>query len=159
MTTAKRSGRPPKFKEARRPVTVTLPERTLRQLAAMHEDRAMAIVKLAEQATHAGPEEAAKPLEVVPISRNQAILLVGPSLALLRIHGLRLVEVAPSRFLLVVPSGTPVESLEVNIRDQLESLRESEASDRELLQNLLRLLGRQRRTAGMSKAELLLITP
>jgi hypothetical protein len=41
----KKKGRPPKFRESRRPVTVTLPETTLARLAAINTDRAQAIVK------------------------------------------------------------------------------------------------------------------
>jgi hypothetical protein len=43
-------GRRPKFRGPRRPVTVTLPERTLATLAAIDADRARAIVKVTETA-------------------------------------------------------------------------------------------------------------
>ena len=45
---AKRTGRPAKFAEPSRPVTVTLPERILDLLAAVDSDRAQAIVKTVE---------------------------------------------------------------------------------------------------------------
>ena len=45
---AKRTGRPAKFAEPSRPVTVTLPERILDLLAAVDSDRAQAIVKAVE---------------------------------------------------------------------------------------------------------------
>lgn len=115
-------GRSPKSDEARRPVTVTLPERTLQQLAAIDPDRARAIVKLADMATGGG-NGPMKPVEVVKIAPDRAIILVGPSRALKRIRGLRLVEVAPARFLLTVPSGTPVESFEISLMDLIESFR------------------------------------
>ena len=43
-----RTGRPAKFAEPSRPVTVTLPERILDLLAAVDSDRAQAIVKTVE---------------------------------------------------------------------------------------------------------------
>ena len=49
-TSKSAGGRPPKFDEPRRPVTVTLPKRTLSALAALDADRARAIVKLVDAA-------------------------------------------------------------------------------------------------------------
>jgi len=41
-------GRPRKFQEASRPVTVTLPQRTLELLSTFDEDRGRAIVKVTD---------------------------------------------------------------------------------------------------------------
>jgi hypothetical protein len=149
-------GRPPKFNEARRPITVTLPERALRLLEAVDPDRAKAIVKLAEMATGVGGNPT-EPVDVVEIAPGKALIFVRPSRTLKRIPGLRLVEVSPGRILLTIPSGTPVESLEVAILDLLENLPEADAGERPLLDTLRRLLSKQRRGTGVSKAELLFV--
>lgn len=148
-------GRPPKFPEPSRPVTVTLPERTLRRLAAVDEDRARAIVKVTDAV--AGGAGAAKPVEIVEVEAGTAIILVGASRSLRRIPFLRPVEVAPARYLLTVPSGTPVESLEVAILDVIEGLPPADEDERALLQELREQIRGFRRGQQMSKAEVLFV--
>src|SRR5262245_27856159 len=98
------SGRPPKFKGPRRPVTVTLPVETLQRLESIDSDRARAIVKAADAAV---PRESAnqKLIEVVEVEKGLGIIIVGPSKLLQKIEGLRMVEVAPLRYLLTIPLG------------------------------------------------------
>ena len=149
-------GRPKKFNESSHPVTVTLPERILRQLHRLHEDRALAITKAVEivagSTTHP-----MKPVEVVEISKGKAIIIVGPSKILRKIPWLHMVEIAPARYLLSVPTGTPVESLEVAIMDLLENLPAEEPEERFLLEELRKCVSHQRRGKTMSKGELLFI--
>ncbi len=156
--TAKRtcSGRPPKFEEARRPITVTLPERILQQLAAIHPDRARAIVKATTAAI--GFKNENRPLvEVVEVRPREAVIIVGPSKRLLEIEWLRLVEVAPARHLLVIPSGTVIEALEVAVEDLLDHLVPAEDYERELLTELHQVLRVRRRRQDVTKAEILLV--
>jgi len=156
MEKRKSSGRPPKFEEARRPITVTLPERVLQQLAALHADRARAIVKATALAT--GFEKEEHPLvDVVEVRPREAIIIVGPSKRLLEIAWLRLVEIAPARHLLVIPTGTTIEQLEVAVGDLLERIAPSEIYERELLSELHRLMRYRRQHQDVSKAEILLI--
>lgn len=156
MEKRKPSGRPPKFEEASRPITVTLPERILQQLAALHGDRARAIVKATTLAIGFSPEE--RPLvDVVEVRPNESVIIVGPSRRLLEISWLRLVEIAPARHLLVLPTGTAIEQLEVAIDDLLERLAPNEKYERELLTELHRLLRQRRRQQDVSKAEILLL--
>lgn len=149
-------GRPKKFKEVSRPVTVTLPERTLRQLRRIGEDRARAIVKVVDivagSATHP-----MKPVEVIEIAPGKAMIVVGPSRSLRKIAWLHMVEIAPTRYLLVVPTGTPVESLEVAILDLIENLSEEDIEERELLNELRHCIAHPRRRKMVSKGELLFI--
>src|SRR5262245_21906986 len=98
----KPKGRPPKFSESRRPVTVTLPESTLARLTAINPDRARAIVKAVGTAVAVSGKHQ-KQVEVVEVSPGVGIILVGPSRYLKRIKWLRLVEVAPMRYLLTIP--------------------------------------------------------
>lgn len=149
-------GRPRKFNEASHPVTVTLPERTLRQLHRINEDRALAIAKVVEivagSATHP-----VKPVEVVVVSKGKAIIVVGPSKNLRKITWLHMVEIAPTRYLLSIPTGTPIDSLEVAIMDLLENLPEEENEERVILDELRKYISHQRRRKTMSKGELLFI--
>src|SRR5262245_25135497 len=103
--TRNKSGRPPKFAGPRRPVTVTLPESTLGRLAAIDKDRARAIVKITDAAM---PDDRnpRRQIELVEVAPGLGIIIVGPSRLLQRIEWLRLVEVAPMRFLLAIPPGT-----------------------------------------------------
>src|SRR5437879_3945486 len=85
-------GRPPKFDEPRRPVTVTLPERTLARLAAVDDDRATAIVKLVDSALPRS--NGRSPIDVVEVAPGAAIILVGPSRSLRKIPWLKLAELS-----------------------------------------------------------------
>ncbi|MGH7857860.1 MAG: hypothetical protein ACREQY_11070 [Candidatus Binatia bacterium] len=149
-------GRPRKFREPSRAVTLTLPEWTLRQLAVVDDDRARAIVKVTDAAV-SGDSAATKPVQIVEIEPGTAIILVGPSRALQQIPFLRLVEVAPARYLLTIPTGTPIDSLEVAILDVIEGLPPQESHERALLEELRSHFRRFRRGQKMSKGELLFV--
>lgn len=66
----------------------------------------------------------------------------GPSKALRQIRCLKLIEIAQARYLLTIPSGTPIEALEVAQRD-LFSNPELQKNKREkpVLYELLNLIG------------------
>jgi hypothetical protein len=149
----RKSGRPPKFPEPRRPVTVTLPESTLSRLSTIDPDRARAIVKIAEAAmpTEGQPRLRAELIEIFP---GVSMFLVGPSISLRKVEWLRMVEVSPNRFLLVMPSGSSVDSLEVALTDLLDKERDNEW-ERSVLTRLLELVRPLRREGRISKAELL----
>ena len=151
-------GRPPKFQEPRRPVTVTLPERTLAQLAAIDEDRARAIVKITDAVTGSGRRRV-QPVELVEMLPGKSLIGVGPSRALKSIPFLKLIEIAPARYLLTIPPGTAVESLEVALHDMINdsNVQQHDERERDLLRELMNLIGHQRRTQRMSKAEILII--
>lgn len=149
-------GRPRKFNEPSRPVTLTLPFRTLELLESIDSDRALAITKATDWVT-CSKRDSQPPVQIVEVEKGRAIILVGPSRSLRKIKWLKLVEIAPSRFLLVIPTGTPIESLEVAIMDLIEGLDDKDEYERELLGELRRYISQQRRSDRVSKAELLLI--
>jgi len=149
-------GRPPKFDEPRRPVTMTLPERTLRHLATVDADRASAIVKLVDAAVPS--KDDAKIVDIVEVAPGAAVILVPPTRALRRIPWLRLAEVTPGRHLLTIVSGMAVESLEVAILDLLESLPQ-EDDERWVLEELRSLIGSSRRKQAIRKFEMLYVSP
>jgi hypothetical protein len=155
--TSKGGGRPPKFQEPRHPVTMTLPERILEQLAQIDPDRTRAVVKITEAVSGKGGG-AFKPVELVEMAPQQSLIVVGPSQALKKIPWLTTIEITPTRYLLAIPSGTPIEVLEVALRDMLND-PELKSNEREwaMLQELLNVIGQTRRTRRMSKAEILMI--
>jgi hypothetical protein len=151
-------GRPPKFSEPRRPVTVTLPDRTLSQLAAIDEDRARAIVKITD-AIVKGDRRRLRPVELVEMAPGKSLIVVGPSQALKRIPFLKLIEIAPAHYLLTIPSGTAVESLEVALQDMLNEPKiQNDEREYAIILELINLIGHQRRTNRMSKAEILIVS-
>lgn len=152
----RRRGRPPKFKESRRPITTTLPDSTLMQLESIDKDRAVAIVKAAAMATKSDTRESGA-VEAMDVFSGNAVIVVGPSKSLRKIEWLHLVEITPSRFLLAVPTGTPPESLELAVTDLLEHLPPKEAYERELLTELHRILSHRRRRQDVRKMEILLL--
>jgi len=149
-------GRPAKFEAPRRMVTVTLPEATLEKLAIIDPDRARAIVNAVDAALPT-TGEGRSPVELVEIQPGMEILIVGPSRYLQRIEWLRLVQVAPLRYLVVLTTGTSVDSLEVAIGDLLESMEDPDEWEQNLLEQLRSTIRGLRREGRFSKAELLLI--
>ena len=151
-----RGGRPSKFGEPSRPITVTLPERVLNLLAAVDPDRAKAISKLADSKLGANGEFP-RPVAMVKVNDGQAILLVNHSARLANLPWLRLIEVAPGRNLISIRSGTSIETIEVALRDLLEDLPAGKSRDREILDALLDILRASRRTNATLKEEILFV--
>ena len=150
-------GRPPKFSEPSRPVTVTLPESTLETLRRIDEDRGQAIVKLTEAA--ASKLRPAPPLvEVVKMASKTGLIIVGPSAAIRRIPFLHMVEVAPARFLIALESGNDFRALELAIHDVLEDVPETEVRERDLIEQLLQNVRLLRKADRVSMAEILLVS-
>ncbi|MBU1693397.1 MAG: hypothetical protein KJ726_07670 [Verrucomicrobia bacterium] len=149
-------GRPPKFHETRRPVTVTLPERILSALETVDKDRARAIVRVTETVTGTDNKRF-KPVELVEVLPGRAIILVGPCAPLRQVQGLNLVEITPVRYLLTIPPGTPMESLEVSILDVMESTPNLDERERAILVELRDLLATHRRESKMTKGTMLFL--
>lgn len=149
-------GRPPKFEEPSRPVTVTLPESTLRELEQIDADRGNAIVKLTKTALRT--DGSARPLvEIVEMAANMGLVVIGPTKALRQIPFLHLVEVAPARYLLALAGGYDFNSLEIAINDVLDDVQESEKRERELIVQLLKHMKRLRKADRMITAEILFV--
>ncbi len=138
-------------------MTVTLPERTLAQLAAVDADRATAIVKVVDSLLPAS--NGRKLVDVVEVAPDAAIILVAPSRCLRRIPWLKLAELSPGRHLVTILPGTPIDSLEIAILDLLESLPKSETYERKVLDELRRLIGAGRREQKITKYEMLYVRP
>lgn len=153
----KAGGRPPKFGEPSRPVTLTLPESALADLEQIDPDRATAIVKLANAAMKKD-HGLADSVEIVEMVVGKGLLVIGPCQALGRIPFLHLIEVAPGRFLLALESGQDFRTLELAVRDVLDELPAERVRERGLLTDLLANVARLRKAERVSMAEILLIT-
>jgi hypothetical protein len=135
---------------------VTLPEDTLARLASIDADRARAIVKATDVAL-AADDSAHNPVELVAVAPDLSIVIVGPSRVLRTIDWLRMIEVAPMRFLLSIPPGTAIDSLELTLIELLESTAGLDDHEVLLLSQLRDLLRRSRRRGDFSRAEILFI--
>ena len=82
--------------------------------------------------------------------------MIRPCKLLAQIDWLRLVEISPARYLLVIPSGMQVEVLEIAIHDLLADLT-TDSEEMSLLKELQHILSHQRRQSSISKAELLFV--
>ena len=153
----KAGGRPPKYEEPSRPVTVTLPESTLEILNSIDPDRGKAIVKLAKGAV--SRDGAAEELvEVVEMASGAGVIVVGPCAALRRIPFLHLVEVAPTRFLLALDQGHDFKALELALIDASIEVPDGEHRERLLIERLLEAVREVRRSDSGRSAEILLVS-
>ena len=150
-------GRPRKFGEPSKPITVRLPERVLGILNALDPDRARAIAKLAHAHVNTDGQGAARPVRLIEFEPGHALIVVRPSAMLRRIPWLRLVEIAPASSILVLPMGMSLENLEIEIVELLESLAAAHESERPLLEELRALIADLRREKRMTKSEIILV--
>lgn len=150
------AGRPPKFEEASGPITVTLPYRTLKALELIDRDRAKAMVKCVDAMT-AAPLGEHKRVEVIKVCQGYGLIVIGPCPSLSRIPGLRLVEIAPLRFLLAITAGCSPHALELAIMDLIERLPPEETEERALLTELRQQLSLHRRREGVTTGEILFV--
>jgi hypothetical protein len=149
-------GRPPKFDEPSRPITLTLPERTLKGLERIDADRGRAIVKLTNAALREGNDDP-RQVDIVQVADKTGLLIIGPCEALRRISFLHLVEVAPGRYLLALDSGNDFRGLELAVQDVLADLPQSELRERELITELLDHIRKLRKAELVSMAEILFV--
>lgn len=148
-------GRPAKFAEPSRPVTVTLPERTLQELEAIGPDRGSAIVKLVDAVMD---RERGRPsVEVTKVGPETGLIIVGPSSRLRRIPFLHMVEIAPARFLLALKPGHDFRSLELAIQDLLDEPDVTHSPEQTMLTSLVEHIKRLRKSAQVSMAEILFV--
>lgn len=150
------AGRPRKFDEPSGPVTVTLPARILQQLKKIDSDRGKAIVKCVEGITATSLSNT-KSVEIVRISENTGLIVIRRCRCLENIPWLRLVEIAPNRFLLSITPGTNITSLEVAIMDMIEHEAADDDNDKLLLEELRRCIAHHRRKDEVTKGEILFI--
>lgn len=148
-------GRPPKFSELRRPITITLPERTLNLLESIDKDRAKAIVKAVDILTKQNSKE--QLVEVINVGKNTGMIVIAPCRCLQNLDWIKLIQITPSRILLSISNGASTDSIEVGIHDLLDSLPEKEEREKAILSQLLELIRNIRRKKKISKSEMLFV--
>lgn len=151
------AGRPSKFNEPSRPVTVTLPERTLERLNEIDADRARAIVKAVDQVREGG-ERTEPSVDVIETTPGTACLLISRSRSLATIPWLKLIEVSSSRYLLAIESGTAIEKVEVALRDLIERAEKDWPNELGVLEELRAKFTDMRRNERFRKSEILLVS-
>ena len=153
---ARGGGRPRKFREPSRSVTVTLPQRTLNSLRWIDADRAKAIVKAVDDAVSplddAGPQ-----ISVLEMAPGTGLVVVPAHQSLNTVAWIKMIQIAPARYLLAVEPGTPIEKLEVSLMDLIDDAKRSAPHEVPVLEMLRATLSRLRREDKMTRAEVLLI--
>lgn len=152
-----KGGRPRKFTEPSRPITVTLPDSTLEQLARIDRDRALAIAKAARMAGGTDVEGPEPDVCMLDAGNQRALIIVRPNRYLRRLDCLNLVEVSRGRCLITTRTGTPSTVIEVGLRDMLELVPRSETRERAMLEELAGIFRRTRQLNSMDKQEILII--
>ena len=152
-----RGGRPAKFDEPSRPVTITLPDRILDRLAEIDGDRAKAVVKAVEAALGGAGDAPAEPVRKLRIAKDESLLVVARSRLLASIPWIRMVEIAPGRHLLSLRDGVPIEKLEVTLEDLLDSNPDAGEAERNVLRTLLSRIRAPRRNQAVRKEEILVV--
>ncbi len=155
-TPKNKGGRPAKFAEPSRPITVTLPLRILERLAAIDGDRAKAIVKAVDTVLGSEEEEFAAVREL-PINDDETLIAVADNRFLRRIPWLTMLEVAPGRHFLSLKDGVPLEKLEVTLGDLIDAPSDATEAEREGLRLLRDCLRTPRRNRAVRPEAILII--
>lgn len=140
-----RRGRPRKYSEPSRPVTVTLPVATIEALAAIDPDLSRAIVR----SVH--PAGRRRGHAVAELSRfgRRAVIVVNASRALERRIGIDLVPLPDGRALISFEDDTTPDAVELRIEDALED-PDLAAADRTEFQAILEILKSARRSGDVA---------
>ena len=151
-----KGGRPAKFDEPSRPVTVTLPERILERLAEIDADRARAIVKAVDAVLGDVPART-EVVRELRFDKDETLLTVAENRLLRSIPWLTMIEIAPGRHLLSLQKGISIEKLEVTLCDILDAQPDAAPSERRTLERLVECIRTPRRNRALRTEEILVI--
>ncbi len=146
----------PETTAQKRVVTIALPEKTLSVLETYDQDLAQAIVKVTDRASQKAFPKGSS-YEIVKVAPRKSVFIVGSDTQLAKIQWLKLVEIAPGRNLITIPSGISLESVEIAILELIENMPSDEAMERSLLKEFGKYVGRLRRYNKMSRAEIMIV--
>lgn len=149
-------GRPPKFAEPTRVVTVTLPESTLRALGEIDQDRARAIVHATNIALAAKDDHGESFIDLVAVNDKSAVITVPFCQALADTKGLTLLRFHPGRYLVMLEPGVSLPEIEVSLLDLVDA-QEAGSEDRVLLSQLIERLRAFRRSRRTTMGEVILV--
>jgi hypothetical protein len=135
-----RRGRPRKFGEPSRAVTLTLPENVIAALEGIDRDLSRAVVHVMRQDVPRPPRLPAQ----LSVFGRRAVITITPSRALEELLGIVLVPLTDGRALISFDDSMTLERLELKLRDALDDDRLSK-TDREIFQGVADLLKHARR--------------
>ena len=153
-----RGGRPAKFDEPSRPVTITLPDRILDRLIKINNNHTKNIIKTIKTIlTNNTYNPTTNPIKKLHINKNKSLLIVARSPLLASVPWLTMIEIAPGRHLLSLRDGVPIEKLEVTLGDLLDSHPEASEAEKNVLRTLLTRIRTPRRNQAVRKEEILVV--
>lgn len=142
---APRRGRPRKFTEPSRAVTLTLPKSVVAALDAVDHDLSRAVVRITQPEVAKRPHPAA---ELAAFGRR-AVIVVNPSRTLEQRTGVFLVPLSDGRALIAFDESMTVARLELMIRDALEDEKLPEP-DAQVFEGIRELLHEARRSKAVA---------
>lgn len=142
---APRRGRPRKFAEPSRAVTLTLPEAVITTLTAIDQDLSRAVARLAQPEVAKLPHP---PAEVVAFGQR-AVIVVTPTRTLEQRTGVVLVPLPDGRALISFDGAMTPEGLELLIQDALDDHDLPDADGR-VFEEVRSVLKRARQGDGVS---------
>lgn len=143
-TPAPRRGRPRKFSQPSRPVTLTLPESVIESLGEVDRDISRAIVRLAQSDEAREPRP---PAELVQFGRR-AVIVVTPTRTLEKRTGVVLVPLSDGRALISFDGSMTPAGLELTIQDALDE-HDLPADDSRVFESIRDLLRDVRRSSSV----------
>ena len=138
-------GRPRKFTEPSRPVTLTLPEHIIKALNAIDHDLSRAVVRLMQPQLVEQPHP---PAELV-LFGARAVIVVNPTRTLEQRTGVMLVPLSDGRALIAFDDSLTANSLELVIQDVLEE-KDLPDEDARIFEGIRTLLRDARRSETVS---------
>jgi hypothetical protein len=136
-----RRGRPRKFTEPSRAVTLTLPEHVIAALSDIDHDLSRAVVRLAQPQVARQPHP---PAELATFGRN-AVIVVNPTRTLEDRTGALLIPLSDGRALISFDEPITIARLELSIRDVLEDPKLTE-EDKRIFTSIADILKAARRS-------------
>jgi hypothetical protein len=141
---APRRGRPRKFAQPSRAVTLTLPEQVIETLEQIDPDLSLAVVRLAQADVAKRPHP---PAELVSFGRR-AVIAVNPTKTLEQRTGVVLVPLADGRALISFDESMTPARLELTIQDSLDE-HDLPEHDGEVFESIRNVLREARRSASV----------
>ncbi len=145
LSLAPRRGRPRKFVEPSRAITLTLPESVIQALSAVDHDLSRAVVRVTQ------PEMAKRPhlpAELAMFGRH-AVIVVNPTRTLEQRTGVLLVPLSDGRALISFDESMTAARLELKIQDELDA-HGLPAEDARVFESIRNVLKEARRSKSVA---------
>jgi hypothetical protein len=141
-------GRPRKFADASRAVTLTLPDSVIATLRGIHHDLSQAIVRLTQRNRSRTRRKGAD----LMVFGKRAVITIRPTPSLEMHAGVQLVPLPDGRALISFADPTSLAALQLSIADALDDA-DMPAADRQVYEHLGRILRDARRSDRVTLAQ------